>query len=319
MTVHTHEKQRAALRFWTLLLAGTVLLALALWLLVVELLPQPSLATKYGFSPSSVPLDRFQHAYRLVATQYALWTLVLTGLALAFAWQTPTATTVRVLRTTQWLLCVLALVFVAMQVVAWTKSTHYAQELALSKSDVGAAFNDVFCETRALQVCVQDDELETLLSVIGGSRSQAPATTDTVKATTLAVWLRCRDLLVVNHGRLATEQLRLLSDCNVTAATDAWCGRHFLRQIAGDTDRGVDVLATTADAPFGANPAVFDTLVREWPMRYRHDALFLGAAVLCAVALSWTLARLRRDGSDGFELIEMKAASLPRTAPAMVA
>jgi hypothetical protein len=238
-----------------------------------------------------------------------LWSFVLTCVALWFARQKPSVKSSRVIRASRWLLCGFALLFVIMQVIAWTKSTHYAHQMEINKEEIGAAFNDLLCETRALQVCAQEDELEKLLVVIGGDQSantSESVTTSAAKATTLAIWLRCRDLLVENRGSVSSQQLKLLADCNSTAATDTWCGNHFLSEVNGDS---VNLKAASAAAvsPFNLNPEIFQSLKEEWPTRYTGDTTFLSGVVLLTIALTWCLKKLNREANDGFELIDMKA------------
>ncbi|GAB9474074.1 hypothetical protein Gpo141_00011215 [Globisporangium polare] len=311
-TVVTAEKQRARLLVWTACHALCILLLLTAWLVCAELLPRQSLASKYDFVPHGhvLPLQAFQRFFTAVSTQCALWTLVLTCVALWCALQKRSVKRSRLIRCCRWLLCGITLAFAILQIIAWSKSTHYAAQMETSKADIGAAFNDFYCETRALQVCAQEDELEKLMVVIGGEQSTTSSGTsssttsvDSVKAATLAIWLRCRDLLVENRGRVSSQQLKLLSDCSSTAATDTWCGNHFLSQVNGGMD-AVDTSGSTM-SPFNANPGIFESLKQEWPTRV-NGSWPLAALLVIAIALSWCLKQLTRDATDGFELIDMK-------------
>lgn len=325
VTVLTPEKTRAKTLFWIVVHASIALLLLAFWLVVSQvLLRAASLESKYGFAPREAPLRGFQSVYALATTQFALWTLVLICAAVWLAREQPTPRRLRAMRAARWLLCSLALALVSVQVLAWTKSAHYASALEAKRGAVGAAFNDLFCETRALQVCTQEDELDKLLLVIGGDQSgtnttgtstTTTAAADRSKASTLAIWLRCRDLLVQNHGRMSSQQLKLLADCNPSASTDAWCGDHYISEVSGGSSGD----AGASGSPFGANPTIFESLANEWPTRYTRDTMLLAPVVLLTFALSWCLKALNRDGDDGFELIDMKsgqranAGSTPRS------
>lgn len=310
-TVVTAEKQRARLRCWLTCHVLCILLLLTSWLVCAELLPAQSLASKYDFVPQShvLPLQAFQRFFTVVSTQCALWTLVLASVAFWCALQTRSVNRSRVIRCCRWLLCGVTLAFAILQIIAWSKSTHYDTQMVASKADIGVAFNDFYCETRALQICAQEDELEKLMVVIGGEQtntttnSGSSTSVDAVKATTLAIWLRCRDLLVESRGRASSQQLKLLADCSSTAATDTWCGNHFLSQVNG----GGDAVGTSGSAksPFDANPSVFESLKQEWPTRV-NGSWPLATLLIFAIALSWCLKQLARDATDGFELIDMK-------------
>lgn len=310
MTVVTTEKQRARLLFWTACHVLCILLLLTSWLVCAELLPAQSLASKYDFVPQShvLPLQAFQRFFTIVSTQCALWTLVLASVALWCVLQKRIVQRSRVIHCCRWLICGVTLVFAILQIIAWSKSTHYDTQMIASKADIGAVFNDFYCETRALQICTQEDELEKLMVVIGGEQTTTTSSgnstsVDAVKAATLAIWLRCRDLLVESRGRVSSQQLKLLADCSSTAATDTWCGNHFLSQVNGGGD-AVDMSGSTK-SPFDANPGIFELLKQEWPTRV-NGSWPLVALVVFAIALSWCLKQLTRDATDGFELITMK-------------
>ncbi|KAF1330877.1 hypothetical protein FI667_g4911, partial [Globisporangium splendens] len=294
-----HEAHRSAASMcagstvWIVLCAvGAILTAFA-WLASFPIVFESStLANAYDFHP--IPQTITQSVFKVVSTQFAFWTVILCVVGGYVACLKPHKNRVRDLSRVRAVLIGIVCVFIVTFLVTLGTSHGYTSSIETREPEFATKFNDFYCETRTLDVCLKGDQLEDLLALVGDGTTTGSASSTASPSVPLASWLRCRNVMVENHAKATSRQRAFLANVNITTSADLWCGANFQNAKAATPSSNVSV-----DTPYELNQEIFSKFKREWPTRLLYDGLLLGVVLLFAIAHCWCLTALLR--ADGFE------------------
>lgn len=156
------------------------------------------------------------------------------------------------------------------------------------ESEFAAKFNDFFCDTRTVRVCLEGSHDEMLV-LTRGNATTIQATEDPTDVA-LSVWRRCQEVV---HDRrkdatksILTEQLSaFLNDCSGSHDADVWCGNALRHSTPLGSPFHLEL-----PSPHALNPAMFARYKSEWAVRMQFSNGLLGGAAVCflvSARISW--------------------------------
>lgn len=261
--------------------SGLIICAVLLmitWLVVVAfIIDFDTLHHKYTFEPQSV-------------TVFNVWgtvTTVVISAVIPFIGFTLVSDENRTRRRTLYAVCAYVIaMLVAGNILGpleTSKRVNFEQQFAVK-------FNDFYCDTRTLKVCLEGSRADLLLLTRGNPTSAVNASNADDAA--LSIWSRCREVLLESMAQEAkrdeaegddeegekeveTEPLyKFLKKCQVSHETDVWCGNVLQR-----TTPLADHEQRTLPAPHAVNPQMFHKYTREWSRRMLYSNVLLGPAL----------------------------------------
>lgn len=249
-------------------------------------LDSATMASKYSFTPRSV-------------TTYNAWGIsaevIVPVLQMPLMAYMYLAMEMRVMRVLPFLACAVSVgLLIAGNILSHQETT----KRAALESDFAAKFNDFYCDTRTLRMCLQGKPAD-VLTVTRGNDSDVRAS-ENVTEVGLAIWSRCNEVLlqsialeakledteddeIKNEGEIEVELNSFntfINDCDNSRTVDAWCGRALHRTAPlSDTEQ------RALPSPFATNPKMYRKYTREWSKRMLFSNVLLGTAVGCLLAV----------------------------------
>lgn len=269
-----------------------VLDALAAWITRWVLAPE-TLADKYDFAPMSTLV------YSIFGV---LQFLVATGslIAVFVAWNTKLAAN------GSRLLMRLCAVAGAMLLVSNWAANADKRRIAAQEDRFALQFNELYCNTRTLQVCMDGHDPAVLKRLVTGDKN---ATSSSIKDA--PIWFHCRALVTIPITKLRGKYIVYSSDVeivanpkraflkasNATDTGDLWCGNMLVFQ---NNSTESPLVATNIDlqpllgSPYEANKRMFDDFQNEWLTRTTHENHYVAISVVIMALLGFVLVKIDR-------------------------
>lgn len=262
------------------------------WLIVVAFITDfDTLHHKYTFEPRSV-------------TSFTVWgtaAIAIPSTMIPFAGY---ALVVGEKRTRRWILYAMGAFFTAMLVSGNLLSTSETSKRENFELQFAVKFNDFYCDTRTLKVCLEGSRADVLLLTRGNSTTANASSDDAA----LSIWSRCREVMLEGMAQEAkrdeaegdseegekeieTKPLyKFLKDYQASHEVDLWCGNALQRKTPLS-----DQEQRTFPAPHAANPKMFEKYTREWSKRMLYSNVLLGSALGCMLL---AVLSLKSEGRD---------------------
>lgn len=281
----------------SLALISCASLLIVAWLVVVAFIVNlDTLSHKYTFEPRSITTF---NAWGTTSMIIVSAVIPLAGFLLASGEN----------KTKRWTLHAVCAFAVAMLVSGNILGAKETSKRENFEQQFAVKFNDFYCDTRTLKVCLEGSRADLLLL----TRGNVTAATSTANASSddaaLSIWERCREVLLEGMAEEAkrdkaegdeyeegekeveTKPLyKFLSDCKASLETDVWCG-NVLQRKTSLTDQE----QRTLPAPHAMNPQMFKKYTREWSKSMFYSNILLGAALGCMLLALLSLKAQEHD------------------------
>lgn len=268
-----------------------LLLAIAWYVLVPFYIDAQAMHWHYAFKPMSV-------------TPYTAWgttLFVLIPLQLQWVIGAMCGGTSRV---TRWMLYISCGAYLMLLVVGNALGASQTSKRLAFESQFAVKFNDYYCDSKTLRVCLDGPQDDFLMLIRGNNKSALNASASIDDTAELVVWTRCRQVITESMRRAHFDDgdtpgdkeieagaiYRFLDDCVKSSDVDAWCGDLLHRTTPMTNGEHLK-----SPSPYAENPEMFHKYTREWSRRMFYSNVLLGSALGCQLLAAWSW-KVRKPG-----------------------